>query len=57
MEYEDFIAAYTPQLALLDTIDLLKRLDPDVLDYLNHEVEWTKADKNDESRDQTDPTP
>tara|TARA_R100000027_G_scaffold10966_1_gene7817 strand:+ start:934 stop:1107 length:174 start_codon:yes stop_codon:yes gene_type:complete len=57
MEYEDFIAAYTPYLAILDAIDRLKDLDPDALDYLNREVEWTKADKNGESHDQTDPTP
>ena len=57
MEYEDFIAAYTPYLAILDAIDRLKDLDPDALDYLNREVEWTKADKNGELHDQTDPTP
>ena len=57
MEYEDFIAGYTPYLAILDAIDRLKDLDPDALDYLNREVEWTKVDKNDESHGQKDPTP
>ena len=57
MEYEDFIAGYPPYLAILDAIDRLKDLDPDALDYLNREVEWTKVDKNDESHDQKDPTP
>ena len=57
MEYEDFIAGYIPYLAILDAIDRLKDLDPDALDYLNREVEWTKVDKNDELHDQKDPTP
>lgn len=57
MKYEDFIAAYTPDLAIIDAIDLLKRFDLDALDYLNREVEWTKADRNDESHDQKDPNP
>lgn len=55
MKYEDFIAAYTPDLAIFDAIDLLKRLDPDALDYLNRKVEWTKVDRNDGSHDQKDP--
>ena len=57
MNYEQFLAGYTPHLGVIDAIDLLKHLSPDALDTLDQMQAESKDDKNDESRDQKDPTP
>ena len=56
MEYEEFIKAYTPQLAIIDTIDLLKHFSPDALETLDQLDADATSDRNDESNDQSDPT-
>ena len=56
MEYEEFIKAYTPQLAIIDAIDLLKHFSPDALETLDQLDADATSDRNDESNDQSDPT-
>ena len=55
MDYEKFMEGYSLNLQILDAIDLLQHLDPDVLDSLDRLGVGSKDGKTSEERDQSDP--
>ena len=57
MDYEDFIHHYTPEIALLDAIDLLKTFPLLASSVLDRQVSVPKDDKNDVKHDLSGPIP
>ena len=56
MNYDQIIEGYTPELQLLDAIDLLKHYHPDAAEILDSWASETKNDKTIEETPQKGPT-
>jgi hypothetical protein len=56
MNYDQIIEGYTPELQLLDAIDLLKHYHPDAAEILDLWASQTSNDKNDVEPLQKGPT-
>ena len=57
MKYETFVENYTPELQLIDAIDMLTHFDPDAAKILDQWASETNTEKNVLQLDQTDPKP
>ncbi len=56
MKYEEIIEGYTPELQLMDALDLLKHYHPDAAEILNSWAVDSKTDETIEELPQRDPT-
>ena len=54
MKYETFVENYTPELQLIDAIDMLTHFDPDAAKILDQWASETNTEKNVLKLDQTD---
>ena len=57
MKYETFVENYTPELQLIDAIDMLTHFDPDAAKILDQWASETNTEKNVLELDPTDPKP
>ena len=57
MNYEEFLENYTPELQLIDAIDMLTHFEPDAAEILDQWASETNTEKNVLELDQTDPKP
>tara|TARA_R100000458_G_scaffold58460_1_gene66554 strand:+ start:3138 stop:3428 length:291 start_codon:yes stop_codon:yes gene_type:complete len=57
MNYEEFLENYTPELQLIDAIDMLTHFEPDAAEILDRWASETSNEKNVLELDQTDPKP
>ena len=57
MNYEEFLKNYTPELQLIDAIDMLTHFEPDAAKILDQWASETNTEKNVLELDPTDPKP
>ena len=57
MNYEEFLENYTPELQLIDAIDMLTHFEPDAAEILDRWASETSNEKNVLELPQKDPTP
>ena len=57
MQYETFIDNYTPELQLMDALDMLKHFEPKAAEILDQWASESNNEKTDASLPQKDPTP
>ena len=57
MNYEEFLENYTPELQLIDAIDMLTHFEPDAAAILDRWASETSTGKNVLELPQKDPTP
>ena len=57
MQYESIIKGYTPELQLIDALDMLKHYEPDAAEILDRWASESNNEKTDASLPQKDPTP
>ena len=56
MQYTTFLKNYTPELQLIDALDMLKHFEPDAAEILDRWASESSIEKTDEELPQTDPT-
>jgi hypothetical protein len=57
MQYETFLENYTPELQLIDALDMLKHYEPDAAKILDRWASESNNEKSDVELPQKDPTP
>ena len=57
MNYEEFLESYTPELQLIDAIDMLTHFEPDAAEILDRWASETNTEKNVLELPLKDPTP